>query len=350
MIGHTFLLQAVISMSIRYRNIWSTIMLIVLLMPSTSVLAAQAEQPIIEGFLGTVQSVFEKKITMSPDGQINTTEAISKTQYNESGFITKITWYKNQVIYREKGNLYDAAHRLIGTGSYQRNGVFLQDSVYDYDTLGNLWQIRFLKPDGSTFLKKVFYYDPKGLVTEQLRFDSSATLQGRDSFNYTINGKLSATYHYDANGTLISKETYEYDKAGNINQEYVYKGETENSPLKTILYDTAGRKISETNYTPSGDKTREFLCEYNAAGNKIKQIHYRGDGTKYAETRYNENGLPKTYLNYKVDGSEECSEEYQYEYDSVGNWIKKTVTTCLSESNSQHVQPLEIIQRSIHYY
>ncbi|MBC8016508.1 MAG: hypothetical protein H7X79_12295 [Sporomusaceae bacterium] len=337
-------------MSIRYSNICSTIMLIILLMSSNSVLAAQTEQPIVEGFLGTVQSVFEERITLSPEGKVNAIEAISKTQYNESGFITKIAWYKNQEVYREKGNLYDAAHRLIGTGSYRNNGGFKQDSVYDYDTLGNLWQIRFLKPDGSTFLKKVFHYNLNGLVTEQYRFDSSDALLGQDIFDYTINGKLSATYHYDAKGTLISKEVYEYDNAGNLSQECIYEGTNEGTPLKTITYGTAGKKISETNYAPNGAKTREFLCEYNTAGKKVKQIHYRGDGTKYAETRYNEGGLPKTYLIYNIDGSEECSEEYQYEYDAVGNWVKKTVTTCSNESNPEHVRPLKMTQRTIQYY
>ena len=166
-------------------------MLVVFLMPGTSVLAAHNEQPSIKGFLGNVQSVSEERIVLSPKGQVNTTEALSKTQYNESGFITRIAWYKNQEVYREKGNLYDAARRLIGTGSYQNNGVFIQDSVYDYDFSGNLWKIRFLRPDGSTFLQKVFHHNPEGLVTEQHRFDSSVVLQGRDNFDYTINGKLS---------------------------------------------------------------------------------------------------------------------------------------------------------------
>jgi hypothetical protein len=337
-------------MSIRYCKLWFTTILVVLFLSSTSVLAAQAEQPSTEGLLGSVQSVLEERLTISPDEQIHSVEAISKTQYDEAGFITHIIWYKNQMIYREKSNLYDAAHRFIGTASYQQDGSFLQDSAYDYDKLGLLRQVRFLKPDGSNFLKKVFHYTPKGLVSQQLRFDSSDTLQGQDTFDYTTKGKLSATYHYDAKGALISKETYEYDKSGNINQECVYEGATNKSPLKTILYDTEGRKVSETNYAPSGVKTREFLCEYNAVGNKIKQIHYRGDGTKYAETRYNERGLPKTYLNYTADGLEECNEEYQYEYDAVGNWIKQTVTTCPNENNPEHVRPLEIIQRTIHYY
>ena len=337
-------------MSIRFYTIWSIMMLVVFLMPGTSVLAAHNEQPSIKGFLGNVQSVSEERIVLSPKGQVNTTEALSKTQYNESGFITRIAWYKNQEVYREKGNLYDAARRLIGTGNYRSNGVFIQDSVYDYDTLGNLRQILFLKPDGSTFLQKVFHYNPDGLVTEQHRFDSSAVLQGRDSFDYTINGKLSATYHYDAKGTLISKEVYDYDNAGNLSQEVVYAGANETSPLKTTIYGTAGRKISETNYTTNGDKTREFLCEYNTAGNKVKQIHSRGDGTKYAETRYTESGLPSAYQVYKADGSEEYSEEYHYEYDAIGNWIKKTITTCLNESDPESIHTLKMIQRTIQYY
>lgn len=326
------------------------ILLLLLLLPITAVLAAPADQANAERLLGPVQSVFEERVLFSPNGQVTSTEAISKTEYNPAGSVTHIIWYKNQEVYREKINLYDSASRLKSTGTYRTNGTFQADTVYSYDAAGSLNQIEFLNPDGSIFITKIHHYNDKGLLTEQLRLDSNKNLLGRDAFSYSKSGKQLATLHYGSDNTLISKETYEYDKAGNINQECVYEGSDGKPPLKIIQYDGTGRRIAESNYTPTGVKTREFLCEYSPEGKKIKQIHYRGNGTKYAETRYNDHGLPETYLKYLADGSSECSEEYQYQYDHIGNWIEQSITTCKDENPQQPVRPLELIRRTITYY
>ncbi|GBG58486.1 hypothetical protein SPFL3102_03190 [Sporomusaceae bacterium FL31] len=327
-----------------------TIFLLLLILPITAVLAAPADQNNAEKLLGPVQSVFEERVLFAPDGQVTSTEAISKTEYSPAGSITHIIWYKNHEVYREKINLYNSASRLTSTGTYLTNGTFQADTIYSYNDAGSLDQIKFLNPDGSIFITKLHHYNAKGLLTEQLRLDSDKNLLGRDDFSYSKNGKLTAILHYGSDNTLISKETYEYDKTGNINQECVYEGSEGKPPLKIIQYDDTGRRIAESNYTPSGVKTREFLCEYSPEGNKIKQIHYRGNGTKYAETHYNDHGLPKIYLKYLADGSSECSEEYQYQYDHAGNWIEQSITTCKDENPQQPVRPLELIRRTITYY
>jgi hypothetical protein len=326
------------------------IFLLLLFLPFTAVLAAPADPNNADRLLGPVKSVFEERVLYSPDGQVTSTEAISKAEYNQAGSVTRIIWYKNHEVYREKINFYDSASRLKSTGTLRTNGTFQADTVYSYDTAGSLSQIEFLNPDGSIFITKVHHYNDNGLLTEQLRLDSNNNVLGHDEFSYSKNGKMLATLHYGSDNTLIAKETYEYDKAGNINQECVYEGSDGKPPLKIIQYDGTGRRIAESNYTPSGVKTREFLCEYGPEGNKIKQIHYRGNGIKYAETRYNDHGLPETYLKYLADGSSECSEEYQYQYDHAGNWIEQRITTCKDENPQQPARPLELIRRTITYY
>ncbi|MEG6585445.1 hypothetical protein [Dendrosporobacter sp. 1207_IL3150] len=326
------------------------ILFLLLFLPITAVLAAPADQTNAERLLGPVQSVFEERLLFSPDGQVTSTEAVSKTEYNPAGSITRIIWYKNHEVYREKVNLYDSASRLKATGTYRTNDIFQTDTIYHYDAAGNLSKIDFLNPDGSIFITKSHHYNDKGFLTEQLRLDSSKNLLGRDNFSYSKNGKLTATHHYGSDNILISRETYEYDKSGNIQQECVFDGTSGQPPLKIIQYDDTGRKIAESNYTSAGVKTREFLCEYSPEGNKIKQIHYRGNGTKYAETRYNDHGLPETYLKYLADGSSECSEEYQYKYDHAGNWIEQSITTCKDENPQLPVRPLGLVRRTITYY
>jgi len=331
-------------------RIWLNVIFMLLFLSSNFVLANQAGQLDVDGLAGPVQSVFEERLILSPEGEVNTCEAISETDFTMAGFASRITWYKNHQIYREKTNLYDLKNRLTATGNYQADGAFLPQSTYEYDALDHLRQMLILKPDGSIFIKRVLRYTPAGVLAEQLSFDSADNFEGRYRFSYNANGKQIASRCYDSNDTLISKAIYEYDTAGNLSQESIYGGATDKFPLKTIRYNAMGRKIAETNYTPGGIKIHEFLCEYNCAGNKMKQIHYRGDGTKYAETVYNERGLPTNYLNYKADGSEGYSEAYRYQYDTLGNWTEKTIAVCNGECKTQIAGPREVIRRTIHYY
>lgn len=327
-------------------NVWSRLLFLLLFLAAADPVAAN--HLTAEDLQGPVRSVIEERLLLLPDGQTASAEILQQTTYDREGYITQIIWYDKQEVYREKNFRYDTAHRLTATGTHRDKHKFQADIVYHYDPLGRLERISYIAPDNFVYMTKVNRYDPAGRLSVQLRLDAEDRLQGSDVFSYQSDGKLSATQHYDSHHTLITREIYEYGQADSNTRESVYADGP--LPLKTIWYDEAGRKTAEINYTGDGSIHRKFVCEYSPSGKKIKQIHYRGDGTKFAETLYNELGLPKTYLNYHADGTAECSEEYSYHYDQRGNWIEKTIATCPDEPAQQPAHPLERLRRTIRYY
>ena len=176
---------------IRWRwGIWAPLVFLCLIVSCSAAFATETTVQSGDDLVGSVQTVLEKRLVLSYDGQVTASEAISETQFTVAGLPARVAWYKNYQIYREKSNLYDSHNRLIASGTYGRDGVFQPARTYNYNDSGYLQEIQLLKPDGSVFVKKVNRYNGEQLLTEQMVFDSANKPDGGYVFLYQLNCHL----------------------------------------------------------------------------------------------------------------------------------------------------------------
>lgn len=155
------------------------------------------------------------------------------------------------------------------------------------------------------------------------------------------------TYQYDNDGNIVKwcryyecgKQEYsylnEYNNAGDLIKHYSYEGK-ELSYSCTNEYDEFGNKIKEISYDEFGETMGYDTYEYDTAGNKVKQNSYNdiGELVSYKIFEYDDLGNMIKSASYHKTGEMICCDTYKYEFDSVGNIIKKDIYDGQSEELS----------------
>ena len=100
-------------------------------------------------------------------------------------------------------------------------------------------------------------------------------------------------------------------------------------------------KFGEIEKDSLSDKT---TYKYDVKGNKIESNFYNADGSLDGKVtyKYDEKGNMIEENDYRADGILESKRTYKYEFDTTGNWIKKTFTA--------DGKPKELTERVIEYY
>lgn len=216
--------------------------------------------------------------------------------------------------------------------SRQVDSCFLtQGSNYSvaFNAAGMVQELKHYFPDGSLGVTQKFEYDAKGLINTIYLFD-------RD-------GEDGGFYEFEHDGRIISKLTL-YGK----NTQVVYMFEHENDGrhiVKTSFYredilDNVsssrfdGNVRHETVCDPEGKEYLHNVYEYYDLTNQL--IAKFDNEEMHFSIEYNEKGLPSKSVDVMVDASnglywdEDATPgtvvEYEYEYDSHGNWTTRRQT------------------------
>lgn len=287
--------------------------------------------------------------------------------------------------------------------SYQ-DGVFLARNVYTYDSSGtstgyeetymtpaktvskprkhesltdgrgNITQSTVYESDGSMAIKFTYRYDQSGNKTEEQVYYHTGASGGRTVHKYDDAGRETETIAYNGDGAVTWKQNIKYDNEGRRTEWIQYRGEI--LKYRTLTkYDDQGRtrkqETLEFNATPgyivSHDptpgkitysydderRTKEVIT-YDADGvlkgkviyfyderrNEIKRLEFDADGSpKDEEIRW--------YDNQKLLRSFRGKNSARFEYDSHGNWTKKTYFLA---ADSKEAEAYSAEYRTITYY
>ncbi|MBL0191576.1 MAG: hypothetical protein IPQ18_09605 [Saprospiraceae bacterium] len=113
---------------------------------------------------------------------------------------------------------------------------------------------------------------------------------------YDKKGKLSELNWYNLDGKLESKSIYKYDEKGNLSELNMYHSDGSLFFNEAYKYDDMETQIESTIYGQHNRVTKKFDDKGNQIEKKI----------------------------YNSDGSLGSSENFTYEFDDHGNWIKRT--------------------------
>ena len=136
--------------------------------------------------------------------------------------------------------------------------------------------------------------------------------------HYDDNGNERETRFYNLDGSLVEVLKYSYDGVGNKTHIYTFLPDNTLTDLEVIFYDPGGRVSERRDLAPDHSVEFIYLYGYNENGEVDQLIIYEG--------------LDRLFL----------VENYTYEYDAMGNWIKQIKLTAKGRGS------MEV--RTIEYY
>ncbi len=199
---------------------------------------------------------------------------------------------------------YDAKGNKVEEGFYYHTGQFGGKIVYTYDKWGNQTSQTSHGADSSVNWKTISTYDAQGNRTELLQYQ-------RDTLRYKIISM------YDERGRIVENETVEFNAIPNVRVSHAPV-----SGKVVYTYNDEKRTKEVTTYKPDGTLKDRVIYTYDHKGNEVGRAMFKADGSpndpviQFYDNIYE----PES----KFRGSLSGKSLVGFEYDSHGNWTKKT--------------------------
>ncbi len=232
--------------------------------------------------------------------------------------------YKKDGKFTEWGILYNKKYSFDNTGRYTEyveftnTGSLYYKIKYAYNKKENKTIVSHFDKEEKPTVKKLWSYNNKGQLTEILDYTKDNKADWRYVYTYNTNGNRIMMESYKPDSTLYSKTTYSFDAKGN-ETGYLLQTPGYANSAKKYSYDDKGNKTEEIWLDGKNEITFRFVRLYDAYGNVIEEQKYNGKDKQLDKATW------------------------KFEYDSKGNWIKRT------QYNSDGIE-FDIAERTITYY
>lgn len=210
--------------------------------------------------------------------------------FNNSGFLIKKVEYNWPI----------SQFNMLGEFSETYKDMI---STYKYDSVGNLEEVLMIYEDSSFYCKYVYHYDKYGKLTKLNWFKDEYLEKSMNQDIYN--------YYYNEDDLVILEEKVS-PRRDRIN-------------LTINMYDDLGQKIrDETYYFNMDCHLGEWEYKYDELGNLVEENQMTGWYIESKTTfKYDNLQNPIEKIKYDSDGKIETKSTYKYEYDEIGNWIKR---------------------------
>lgn len=223
----------------------------------------------------------------------------SLTIYNPNGFVWEFTAYDDE------GNLdyksvseFDSSGNKIHEATYDVNGKLSRKAIMAYDSRGNMIESKAFGNEDLSLMSWVrFAYNRKGDVISHSYFNKQGQALSVTRNLYYRNGKKKAEIAYDAQGNLLHRNAYYYNKKN----------------VEIVVFD-------KPNIV-----TRRYVSLEDEAGER-------------------------TELGYDEDRKLMFKENFTYERDGRGNWIKEVCSEWEVKDETPILKRIKITTRTITYY
>lgn len=214
-------------------------------------------------------------------------------------------------------------------GRKTENGMREIKWTYRYDIKSKLSELTKFMNDTIERGKAIYKYDVKGNKIEELFLDR--TYKSKTTFKYTVKGELSEEKFYEKDD-LVWTISYSYDKKGNVTIENKVNAEMKPLDQRTYNYDINGKMIEQV------------VSLYRKDGSKIEdKFAYKGGSGSFSY-KYNEKGDVIEINIVLAEGNNTLN--FELEYDTNNNWIKRTCTY----KNDESIRFANMVIREIQYY
>ena len=319
-----------------------------------------------EGLVGPVKSVKAYFINSGPKPKEEKRRSWYTTTYNTEGNISERASHdESGAITAKYIHTYDANGRSTGYEEYaavlDKTLTIPRRHVYKLDEEGRKVEYIVFESDGSIGTRFVYKYDPKGNLIEQDWYAHTGKLGGRLVSTFDDKGNQTSETSYEADGTLSWKNISKFDSNGNRTECDQYHGNTLRYKVLSS-YGSEGRLLEQETlefngipgalpathsprpgklvYTYDDDKRTKEVATYALDGTLKEKIVYAYDErqNEIGWTAFDASGSPRNGDSLLID----------IEYDSHGNWTRKT--RLVQSDKGGQPQPYHTELRVITYY
>ena len=252
--------------------------------------------------------------TVEYDGRGN---RVKRTDFNRDGSVAQTIVYN-----------YDAEGRSTGYEDYASGLRTPRKHVYVLDEDGKRTEYKMIQPNGSAADEKYVYkYDAKkNRIAEALYHKTS--LVSRNENEYDDQGRLISQVMYNPDGSVSSRIRNSITPDGKTVERIRHDGDLLTYRIR-YAYDNKGR-----------------LAEVETVGSYVEMDSgSEGHVTGKVVYVYKGKDHPKEAIIYNPDGS--FREKVVHEYDSRGNWTKRTRRVKPTPTGKEI--PVQIEYRTITY-
>ena len=222
-----------------------------------------------------------------------------------------------------------------------------RDKEYFFDVNGNVRRVNDFNQDGTIRYRLEYKYDENGRNYETNSYRGDGILDDKCINRFNNKGKVDLRNNYNTEGKLYRSEYLRYnDKELISERKLIYNDGSStiisykyNADSKLILENWIYDSIFKEEHKELNIDNSFSLYEYDNNGNKIEEVW--SSGTKFTYKYNNQNTLIEIYK-FADDGSLIERQKFTYEYDKIGNWIKRI--TYLND------KPIYIKERLFEYY
>jgi YD repeat-containing protein len=320
----------------------------------------------VDGLVGRVHKVTSKITYYKDDGTLDEGNySIAVDTYNITGgkLSSKGTDSDSKHFTKESGlqepteelYIYDNKGRLIAEILHlSGHASELYGALYDKE--GRLAEERFLDPEMSPPLRKIYGYNKHGLRISA----TSLTIRDIDipdnmfvsheELIYNDAKQLAEIRKTNEDGSQFVK-TYTYDKNGRLIETAVRRKDGQIERLEKYDFNASGDLISHVSCGKKGLLLSEKLTTYSSRGKKTEERaeYYTSSSFQEIIDTYDLHGNLLKSRVISPDGTFQ-EQVYEYVYDKIGNWIKEKASTCKSEAGGITCKPDALTNRTIEYF
>lgn len=172
-------------------------------------------------------------------------------------------------------------------------------------------------------------FDKKGNLIEEYLYRNDGELKYRNTFTYNSNDQKIEELTFKPDSTLWYKYFLKYNTEGHLTEKILTKSDDHQISNWLFQYDNQGNKTEENQYFPDRKgPTLKTVYKYDNRGNKVEEYMYNTENTLIAKwlSKYNDKNLIIEEDYYYSDGSLNAKENYSYEFDKKGNWIRQVIS------------------------
>jgi len=334
-----------------------------LLGPVKTVESGRTEYPMVDGKgvegprLVTRQTSYNEQCDRTemtqygPDGKIlerlvYTYDALGhNTGYDEFSSILdkKLTTPRKHVY------VVDSNARIVEYKVLESDGSLGSHFTYEYDPKGNKLAEDFYTWMGTRGSRVVYTYDDKGHQLSATCYQPGDTLSWNTISSYDTDGRRIEWSNFQA-GVLKYKIKYRYDRQGRIVEEetFGFNAPSEiplsHSPVPgkvVYVYNDSDLTKEVTTYLPSGTLKSRKIRTSDERGNETSRLTFDENGST-------ENNEISWYDSHKPVRKLSGTPLTKFEYDSHGNWTRKT--HLLWAAGAKEPEPWNTEYRIITYY
>lgn len=282
---------------------------------------------------GAVQSVNIQVAEFAPGDRKSTENLripVQTITYDEQGQrLKRVDFNRDGSIAQTLVYSYDAEGRRVGYEDYTPGLSTARKHIYILDAKGNRVEYKIIQPTGAASDEKYLYkYDANGnKIAEELYHKTS--LISRNENVYDIQGRLISQTIYNPDGSISSRTQNAIAADGKVAERTRYDADLLTYKVR-YTYDNKGKLVEL-------ETTGSYVdLDPDAEGYVTGKVCYIYKGKDH----------PKETLVYNPDGS--LREKVVVEYDSHGNWIRRTHRVRSAQTGKE--LPMQVEYRTITYY